>query len=481
LIKALLKVAVDHAVRFGAPYAEARYQDLRTEDVSVKNGAVNNADRGRDRGVGVRVVWDGAYGFASTNLLTPEELRRTAARALGIAKAASTVQRGGLILDELEAYVGYWPAPYEIHPFEVPLDKKVELLLEATEALRVADEIKIAEGFIHARETHKVFVSSIGSEIEQRKVECGAGISCTAVRGNEMQRRSYPDSARGFHQSRGWEHVLEMKLVENAPQCAKEVLELLDAEEPDEGEADLVIDGSQMMLQIHESCGHAVELDRVLGQEASFAGTSFLTTDKRGSYIYGSPLVNIYADATIPHSLGYCAFDDEGVPAQKFYVVKDGVFCDYLSTRDTAHVYGGRSHGAARAQSWSDFPICRMTNICLEPGEHSPEELIAGVDKGYYLVTNKSWSIDDKRLNFQFGVEYARRIENGKLGAVVKNIFYADKTPRFWGSCDGIGDAASWKLWGTPNCGKGEPMQVMRISHGTPPARFRGVKVGVAK
>jgi TldD protein len=286
---------------------------------------------------------------------------------------------------------------------------------------------------------------------------------------------------RGLHQARGWEVIEEMDLVKNAPRVGAEAVELVHAPEAPAGEMDLVIDGSQMMLQIHESCGHAVELDRVIGQEASFAGTSFLTLDKRGSYIYGSPIVNIYADATLPGSLGYFAFDDEGVPAQKFYIVKDGVFCDYLSTRDTAHLHGGGSHGACRAQSWSDFPICRMTSVCLEPGDASFEDLVGGVKSGLFLATNKSWSIDDKRINFQFGVEYAREILDGRLGRVVKNAFYYDKTPRFWGSCDAIGDRDQWFLWGTPNCGKGEPMQVMRIGHGTSPARFRGVKVGVAK
>jgi len=481
LLKGLLQLAVDHAQKFGASYAEARYQDLVTEDVSVKNGAVQTANRGYDKGFGVRVVSDGAFGFACSSVLTPEEMRRTAARALGIARASATVKREPLILDRLDAYVGFWPNAYRIHPFDVPLEKKAELLLEATEAMRAGDEVRVVEGFIHSRETHKFFVSSLGSAIEQRKVECGGGLSCIAVADGDMQRRTYPCSMRGLHQARGWEVIEEMDLVKNAPRVGAEAVELVHAPEAPAGEMDLVIDGSQMLLQIHESCGHAVELDRVIGQEASFAGTSFLTLDKRGSYIYGSPIVNLYADATLPGSLGYFAFDDEGVPAQKFYIVKDGVFCDYLSTRDTAHLHGGGSHGACRAQSWSDFPICRMTSVCLEPGDASFEDLVGGVKSGLFLATNKSWSIDDRRINFQFGVEYAREIEDGRLGRVVKNALYYDKTPRFWGSCDGIGDRDQWFLWGTPNCGKGEPMQVMRIGHGTSPARFRGVKVGVAR
>ena len=481
MLKGLLQLAVDHAMRYGASYAEARYQNLVTEDVSVKNGAVQVANRGYDKGFGVRVVYDGAFGFACSSILTEEQMRRTAALALGIAKASATVKRDPLILDRLDAYIGYWPNTYRTHPFDIPLEKKADLLLEATEAMRVGDEVKVVEGFVHSRETHKLFVSSIGSAIEQRKVECGGGLNCVAIADGDMQRRTYPFSSRGLYQARGWEVVEEMDLVGNAPRVGAEAVELVHAPEAPAGEMDVVIDSTQMVLQIHESCGHAVELDRVIGQEASFAGTSFLTLDKRGSYIYGSPIVNIYADASIPGSLGYFAFDDEGVPAQKFYIVKDGVFCDYLSTRDTAHLYGGDSHGACRAQSWSDFPICRMTNICLEPGDAGFDDLVGGVKRGIFLATTKSWSIDDKRINFQFGVEYAREIEDGKLGRVVKNALYSDKTPRFWGSCDAIGDRDQWFLWGTPNCGKGEPMQVMRISHGTAPARFRGVKVGVAK
>lgn len=482
MIKGLLRLAVDHATRYGASYAEARFQDLRSEDVSVKNGMVQTAGRSFDKGFGVRVLYDGAWGFACSSVLNEAEMRRTAAMALGIAKAAASVRHDDVILDELDAYVDYW-SNYDqvrINPFNIPIEKKVDFLLEATNAMKVDDQIAVVQGSTSILEKHKIFVSSIGSVIEQRKIETGGGMSCVAIGNNEMQIRSFPASARGIHQARGWELLEEWDFVGNAPRIGKEAIELLTAKECPSGEMDVVIEGSQMMLQIHESCGHAIELDRVLGQEASFAGTSFLTTDKLGSFIYGSPIVNLYGDASIPGSLGSFGYDDEGVPARRFDIVKDGVFSGYLSTRDTAHVYGGQSHSACRAQSWSDFPITRMTNVCLAPGEATEEDLVGGIKNGLYLYTNKSWSIDDKRLNFQFGVEYAREIIDGKLGAVVKNARYADKTPRFWRSCDAIGNQDLWYLWGTPNCGKGEPMQVMRIGHGTAPARFRGVKVGGA-
>jgi TldD protein len=267
----------------------------------------------------------------------------------------------------------------------------------------------------------------------------------------------------------------------NAWRVAEEAAELLRAKPCPSGVTTVVLDGSQVALQIHESCGHAIELDRVLGTEAAFAGTSFLTTDKLGGFMYGSPFVNITADATIPGGLGTFGYDDEGVPAHSTPVVRDGLFVGYLTSRESAAALGQTSNGAMRASGWNRIPLIRMTNVNLDPGTWTFDDLIADTEDGIYMETNRSWSIDDRRLNFQFGTEIAREIKNGKLGALIKNATYTGITPQFWGSCDAVCNRDHWVVWGTPNCGKGQPEQVAHTGHGAAPARYRNVQVGIMK
>jgi TldD protein len=244
----------------------------------------------------------------------------------------------------------------------------------------------------------------------------------------------------------------------------------------------LILDGSQLALQVHESCGHPIELDRVFGSEAAYAGTSFLTTDRLGSFRYGSELVTMTADATLPGALGTFGWDDEGVPAQRTEVVKEGRFVGYLTDRENASRLGlPGSMGAARASGWNRIPLVRMTNVSLEPGTWTLDALIADTADGIYMETNRSWSIDDRRLNFQFGTEVAYAIKGGKRGGLLKNATYTGITPEFWRSCDAICDRDHWVAWGTPNCGKGQPSQTMHTGHGAAPARFRDVRVGVAR
>jgi TldD protein len=272
-----------------------------------------------------------------------------------------------------------------------------------------------------------------------------------------------------------------MHLVEEAERVAREAAELLQAPQAPAGVTDLILDSSQLALQIHESCGHPIELDRVFGQEASFAGTSFLTPEKLGHYRYGSDLVNIRADATLEGGLGTFGYDDEGVPAQNTPIVEKGIFKNYLSSRETAAELGLTSTGAMRADGWNRMPIIRMTNINLDPGDWTLEEIIRDTKEGVLMATNKSWSIDDKRLNFQFGTEIAWEIKDGSLGRMLKNPTYTGITPQFWGSMDAVAGPEEWTLWGVPNCGKGEPMQSAHVGHGAAPARFRKVRVGVGK
>jgi TldD protein len=250
----------------------------------------------------------------------------------------------------------------------------------------------------------------------------------------------------------------------------------------------MILDGPQLALQVHESCGHPIELDRVFGTEAAFAGTSFLTPEKFRTLRYGSDIVNLTADAVTPTGLGTFGYDDEGVPAQMTDIVKNGLFVGYLTSRETAQQLRAlhpdapqRSNGAMRADGWNRIPIIRMTNISLQPGDWTLDDLIADTDEGIYMITNKSWSIDDKRLNFQFGTELAYEIKNGKLGQMYKNATYTGITPQFWANCDAICDADHWVVWGTPNCGKGQPGQIAHTGHGAAPARFRNVQVGLMK
>jgi TldD protein len=318
-----------------------------------------------------------------------------------------------------------------------------------------------------------VLVTSEGVQVEQYLVECGGGIDATAVGDGISQIRSYPSAHGGISAQAGWEFVTALGLEEQAPRIAEQAAALLHAPECPAGVMDVVIDAEQMQLQVHESVGHPTELDRVLGFEAAYAGTSFLHADDLGSLRYGSAAMNITADPTTPTGLGTFAFDDEGVPAAPVPIVREGVLVGWMGSREVGFA------GSMRADGWSRMPLVRMTNLHLEPGEGTLEELIAGVDDGLYLETNKSWSIDDKRLNFQFGTQAAWEIKNGKLGRMFRDATYTGITPRFWSSMDAVAGRDEWKLHGLTNCGKGQPGQGAHVSHGASPARFRGVQVGV--
>ena len=347
--------------------------------------------------------------------------------------------------------------------------------------MRRNDKVKVTDCTMRFWKLDQVFASTEGAYVEQRKIESGAGIAATAIDGSEVQKRSYPSSFGGDYAAAGYEFVESLKLVEHADRVAREAVELLTAPVMPAGEYTLILEGSILALQLHESCGHPIELDRVFGMESSFAGTSFLTTDKLNDFQYGSPLVNITADATLPGGFGSFAFDDEGVPAQRVDIVKDGIFRGYLTSRETASQMGWRSGGAMRADGWDRIPLIRMTNINLLPGDYTFDRLLADTPDGIYAAGVKSWSIDDKRLNFQFGTEIAYQIENGSLGRIFKNPIYSGITPEFWRGCDAICGEDEWRVWGVPNCGKGEPMQVAHVGHGVSPARFRNVTMEGAK
>lgn len=469
--------------REGVEYADARYLVRETESITVRNEEVAGLSRAETRGYGIRVLYRGSWGFAASGVISEQAVRETARKALEIAQASYRTQRKPVRLDDTPPQVGAYKSPWQEDPFAVPLDEKLELLFSAVRILRKDKRIVKAEGSMEIYRTRKLFLSTDGADIEQEIVESGAGIEATAAEGREVQRRSFPTSFGGDYAARGYEFIRTLGLVDNAERIREEALALLSADPCPSGEFDLILASDQLALQVHESCGHPTELDRVLGTEISYAGGSFLTLDKLAKYRYGSQQVNIVADATIPGSIGSFGYDDEGVPAQRTFLVREGVFSGYLTSRETAPLLGGRSNGCMRAESWNHIPLIRMVNINLEPapGGHTLDELIADTKHGILMQTNKSWSIDDLRLNFQFGCELAWEIVDGKKKRLLKNPVYTGITPEFWRSCDAVCGEGEWKIWGLPNCGKGEPPQTMHVAHGTAPARFRKVRIGSGK
>ena len=473
----------------GASYGDIRIREDRKEHVNVQNGRPEHIAVDRSAGFGVRVIVDGAWGFFGTHRLEESALEPAVRQAAAIARAsarppqatraARARAREPVVLAPVEPARGFYETPHDVDPFQVPLEEKLALLEAATRAMR-GPNLKLAQAFASSYLAHQHFASTEGARLEQRILQCGGGIAATAIAGGDMQVRSYPNSFRGNFATGGWEFVRAMRLGEEAPRVADEAEALLAAPPCPQGRRTIVLDGGQLALQVHESCGHPIELDRVLGMELSYAGDSFLTTDKLGAFQYGSPAVNIVADTTVRGGLGTFGWDDEGVPAQRTPIVEAGRFVGYLTSRETAPAVGRTSSGAMRASGWHRIPLIRMTNVNLLPGSAGRlEDLLAATDDGLYLATNKSWSIDNKRLNFQFGTEMCREIKGGKFGAIYKNATYTGLTPEFWGSCDAVCGPEAWQLWGTPNCGKGEPSQTARVGHGTAPARFQSVQVGV--
>lgn len=475
----LTTAAVKAAMSAGASYADARFVQTFSERVHTKNGAADAMTSSRSRGVGVRVIADGAWGFAATASLEALDIASTARQAVDLARAAATTLKEPVKLADLEPAVDEVRAQVARDPRDVPLEDRLGLLMQCDAQMRRSG-VAIAEGHIRLLHQEQHFASSDGASIYQERIETGGGIEATAVSDNDAQTRTDPGSHGGQMMSRGWEVIEELDLPSKAARVGEEAVQLLGAPQCPSGQMDLILTGGQLALQLHESCGHPIELDRVLGTEASYAGMSFLTVDKLGSFRYGSEKVNVTADATLPGGLGSFAYDDEGVPAQCIDIVKDGLFVGYLTSRETAAQIGLKaSGGAMRADGWGSLPLIRMTNVNLLPGEMSLEEIIASTECGIIMGENTSWSIDDKRLNFQFGCELGQLIEDGRIVGIVRNPTYTGITPQFWGSCDAVADATTWKVWGVPNCGKGEPGQCARVGHGVSAARFRNVTVGV--
>jgi TldD protein len=481
-VKDLVIAALDAAVASGATYADVRSVDATTEALAVRGPQVEALDRSETAGLGVRVLLDGAWGYAASAKLDKASVQAMAATAVEVARASATARSTPIELVPEPAHVDSWSAPIETDPFSVSVEDKIALLTGAAEQMERVSGIRLARGTMDLLRQTVWFASSEGSIIDQSTCQVGAGIEAISVSEGEVQQRSYPGSFRGHFETGGYEVIERMDLAAHAQATAEQAVALVAAPTCPDEITTLVLDGHQVMLQVHESVGHPTELDRVLGMEAAYAGTSFVAIPDAGTFRYGSDLVNITSDATIPGGLGTFGYDDEGVAAQRVDLIRDGILVGFQTSRETAAAAGAeRSNGTMRAEGWENFPLIRMTNVNLLPGEGTLEDLLADVDRGVYMQTNKSWSIDDKRKNFQFGCEIAWEIKNGRLGRILKDPRYTGITPEFWASCDAIAGPEEWQVYGTPNCGKGQPGQTMRVGHGTSPARFRNVHLGTSQ
>jgi len=475
IINSFLDVASKKKVQ----YADIRVLARRREEITVRDGKVESLGQSSEDGFGVRVLVGGRWGFAASRDVSAAEAATIAEQAVRIAQASAQAGGEPVRLDDSPPEQGEWATPFEQDPFAVSLEDKLKRLFAADAALAKAAPVTHRSAFFDAWREDQHFASTAGARLHQVITECGGGILAEAIKDGDQQVRCYPNSFRGQFHTAGYEAFMRYDMVAEAPRVAQECVELLGAPLLPSGETTLIIDGPQLALQIHESIGHPLELDRVMGMEAAYAGTSFVKPTDIGSLKYGSGVMNITADPTLSGGLGSYAFDDDGVRTFRDPLIVGGVLQGFLTNRETSPIVGRRSNGCNRADGYARLPIVRMCNVNLEPGDWTLEALIADTKDGYLLSNNRSWSIDDKRINFQFGCEAAWEIKDGKLGRLFKNPNYTGITTQFWGSMDAICDANHWNIWGTPNCGKGQPSQTAHVAHGCAPCRFRNVRVGV--
>ena len=471
--------ALDTATSRGATYADVRFGTLRDEHIEVRNGVVSGMSDTESAGFSVRAFYDGAFGFASSAVISDAEIDRVAAQAVEIAHASARVKHGeNLILQPAGRFVDSYRTPFEVDPSSTSLGERVKYLLDVEKEVRAPAGVAVGRAWMDIWRTTKSFASTEGSRIDQELLQCGSAVHALAVGNGDVQDRIFPGTC-GLYQTGGYEIIRKADLMGNARRIGEEAVALLTADQSPSGTMDIVLSGDQVSLQIHESMGHALELDRVLGWEANFSGTSFATPEKLGNFRYGADIVNVVCDMTCPKALATHGYDDEGTPAKSVDLIRNGVLVGYMAGRDTASAVKVPVGGVVRAEYWGRLPMIRIGNVNLLPGDMPADMLFDGIKQGVYMESNRSWSIDDKRLNFQFGCQIGYEIKDGKKGRLLKNPTYAGMTPKFWNSCDAIGDQRSWVAWGTPNCGKGEPLQTARSCQGASPARFRRVEVGV--
>ena len=474
----LVKRALAAATKAGASYADVRVVRIRFENISTREDRIDDVASRDEYGVGVRVISGGAWGFSATPSVTAADAERVARAAVAVAKANAALMKRPVTLAPVAANVDVWQTPMIKDPFKISLEDKAELLLSINREAMKVPGIKFVNSSYTAVSEWKLLASTDGAYIEQQIVRVGPGYSVTAV-----------DDKRGEFEScnhdlpprqAGWEYVEGASLVADARRVAENALEKLKAPSVTPGKKDLILAPSNLYLTIHESIGHPTELDRAMGYEANFAGTSFATPDKLRKLKIGSPILTFFGDKTTPGGLATCGYDDDGVATQKWNLVENGQFVGYQTTREQAGWIGEKaSRGTCYADSYASFPFQRMPNVSLAPGakERSIGDLIAGTEDGIVIEGQGSWSIDHQRFNFQFGGQTFWEVKRGKKTRMLRDVAYQANTIEFWTACDAIGGPSSWWLGGAMNDGKGEPGQVNAVSHGCPPARFKQINI----
>ncbi len=474
-----LNIAMECADSMGVDYADIRIQKTHSEMIYLRNLSLKNTSDSVVYGYGIRVLKNGAWGFAHNNIFNKETVIATVKKAYEIACISAQVKNGeGIKLATERSYIASYKTPVKLNPFQVPLKEKVDLMLEVNKTMLNYSLIKQAMFWVQSRTDEKLFASTIGTRLDISTTFVCPYVTATAVTNDDSQSRSFNIGG----QAKGWEMLLENNLLEKAPVIAEEAIMKVNADSlGPETRRDLLLDPIHLGLTMHESVGHPTELDRVLGWEADFAGISFATPEKLKNYRYGSKIVNLSGDNTLEGGLATAGFDDDGVPGQKWSIVKDGILNEYGTTRETAPFIGEQqSRGCNRATYYYDFPINRIPNLYLEPGKKTltPQELISDTEDGVYIEGQGSFSIDQHRENFQFGGDMFWEIKNGKKIRPLKKIIYKSNNPEFWNSVDAICDKRFWKPYGVINCGKGQPMQAGRMTHGASLTRFRNIRVG---
>ncbi|GET37570.1 TldD/PmbA family protein [Microseira wollei] len=482
----LAALAIALIEKAGCEYGDVRICTYHTQNLTARDRSLSNLSDQVSSGFAVRVLLDGAWGFAASPHKTPAEVERIVDLAVEIAKASRLTQQKKVQLVPVDAYQNTYITPIEIDPFTIPITEKAELLLNINDRLLSYGDkgIKKAYSYLQFTREDKLFASTVGSVIHQTIYRSLPGFGCTAIANGDAQSRNYERPPLNL----GYEHINPADLLAQIDRVAEEAIEKVNAPEAPSGiKTTLILKPTNLWLTIHESVGHPTELDRVYGYEANFAGTSFATTDKLNKLQYGAPWINFKCDRTQPGSRSTVAYDDEGVPAQTWYIVKDGILVDYLTDRETAYRLGRpSSNGCAYADSWSSTPMVRIPNLGLEPGKEGDshtatlEEMIADTEEGILIDGTGSFSIDQQRRNFQFGGDAFWKVEKGKIVGMLKDVTYHSMTTDFWNSVDAIGPASELQKYGTHMCGKGEPMQVAQMTHACVPARIRNIQIGSA-
>ncbi|MFO0705853.1 MAG: TldD/PmbA family protein [Nitrospira sp.] len=467
-------LALKRLASSGAEYGDIRIVHSMSQTIRGEDRRIASVREAEDTGFGVRVLYHGAWGFAASSILSLEEVPRVTDLAVEIAKGSASIAVDKVVLAREPVHRDRIVTPVRVDPFTVPLQQKTDLLLATMERLQQQAGVVRSSAGIWARRDRKLFASTEGTRLDFDLLASSGDCTATALYDGRFASRSFntPQLRRGY------ELIEDAELLTRASRLAREAVEKVRAPAVDAGRYDLVLDPEHLSLTMHESCGHPSELDRALGYEANYAGTSFLTTDKRGPFRYGSPHVNLVADNTESETLAATGYDDDGVACQKWDIVRDGLFVGYCTNREVAPKIGeSRSRGSNRADSWGSVPIVRIANIGLEPGTTTLDQLLADVKRGIYIEGHGSYSIDQRRYNFQFGGDAFWLIENGRRTYMLRDVIYHGITPEFWNSCDGVADRSHRQRYGFITCGKGQPGQSGWMTHPASHARFRQVQV----